>query len=248
VLLLVSVILLAACSTQPDAVRGIEYIDGQRLDIHPPDPSIVSPPVVVLFHGAGLDKGDYETFAQGLAEAGALVFNVDWDVLPPTKQVALEQIACAVRFARAEGSDRSADTSRMVLVGHSTAAVFTGEVATRGDRYTGACPTKGSALPAALALLSPAQVTGGAPWDLQTLGGNPGLQIGIVHGVDDEVARPTLSERIERDLSRAGYDVELHFVGGGHYDVVMIDDGDPTHPQPGLATISVILDLVESET
>lgn len=238
---------LAACAHATEPVRDVEYIDGQNLDIHFPDRAVSSPPVVVLLHGAGLDRHDYEAFAEGLADAGAVVFNADWAVLPPTKQVALEQVACVVRYARAEGDARAADTNRIVLVGHSTAAVYAGEVATRGDEYTGACPSDGSALPAALALISPAQVTGGAPWDLQTLGGNSQLRIGIVHGVGDLVARPSLSERIARDLDGNGYDVDLHLIEGGHYDVVMIRraDGESIDQQPGQTTIDIVLDLVE---
>lgn len=237
---------LGACSRSVEVVRDVEYVEGQRLDIHRPESSVESAPVVVLLHGAGLNRRDYEAFASELAEGGVVVFNADWAVLPPTKQVALEQVACAVRFARAESQALGADTDRIVLVGHSTAGVYAGEVATRGDQYTGPCPTEGSALPAALALIAPAQVTGGAPWDLQDLGGNPQLRIGIIHGLDDTVARPSLSKRIESDLREHGYDVDLHLIEGDHLDVVMIAFGDEGLPdrQPGETTIGIILELV----
>lgn len=244
--LLLGALFVVSCSGQAsEPLRDIDYMDGQRLDVHRPQIMDASSPIVVLFHGAGLDRTNYEAFATGLAESGAVVFNADWAVLPAMKRVALEQVACAVRYARAEGAALGADPERLVLVGHSTAAVFTGEVATHGDQYIGDCPTEGSARPTALALISPAQVTGGAPWRMQSLEG-PLPRTAVVHGVDDMVARPSLSERIARDLEANGYEVDLHLIEGDHYDLVKVDLGgaEDIADTPGDTTIDIILDLV----
>lgn len=228
-------------------MRDVEYTAGQRLDLHLPDSAEESPPIVVLLHGAGLHRKDYEGFATRLATAGAVVFNTDWDVLPPRKMEALDQIACAVRYAREEGTAVGADPDRLVLVGHSTAAVFAGEIATNGDAYAGDCSTAGSALPAALALISAAQVPGGAPWRYESLKGNPDLRVAIVHGVGDSVARPSLSERIERNLQEHGHDPSLHLLDGGHHDIVMVDVEGTGSIDPAVAdpVITIILELAE---
>lgn len=247
-ILLLAASMIASCAgASSEPVRGVEYIEGQKLDVLFPGESVESPPIVVLLHGAGLDRTDYEAFASGLADAGAVVFNASWDVLPPTERDALDQIACAVRYARTEGVALGADPDRVVLVGHSTAAVFAGEVATHGDQYVGDCSIEGSALPAALALISPAQVTGGTPWRLRSLGG-PLPRTAVVHGVDDSVARPRLSERIARDLEANGYEVNLHLIEGDHYSVVKIDLGgaDLTDSSSGDNTIRIVLDLVSN--
>lgn len=247
-LTVVLMVALVSCS-QPESVtvRQVEYIEGQHLDVHHPEGSTKSLPIVVIFHGAGLDRDDYEAFARRTARAGSVTFNADWAVLPATNRKALEQIACAVRYARDEGQALGADPDRLVLVGHSSSAVYAGEVATSGVEYTGECTVAGSALPTALALISPSQVPGGPPWSQQSLGGNPQLRAAVVYGIDDSVVRPGIPHRIEQVLSEHGYGVSLHPVEGGHFDILLIDlDGDGAiDPELADPVIEVVLSLAE---
>jgi predicted esterase len=231
-------------------VEDVEYVPGRHLDIH--HPTGAGPwPVLVLIHGAGLDRDSYGQFADLLAESGAVVFNADWRVLADHVEDSLGDIACAVRYARAHATEYGGDPGGMVLIGHSTGAIYAGEVATNGDVYKGDCPGDTSALTGGLAMLSPAQVPGGRPWSHRTLGSNPELQVVIAHGEDDDVARPSLSLRTARTLEAAGYDVEMELVEGDHYRLVLADsppDGldGIADDHPAKVTADLILRLARS--
>ncbi len=246
--------LVAASCSRTELTRfddDIEYIEGRQLGVHAPVAE--GPwPVVVLLHGAGRDRHAYEVFADHLAERGAVVFNADWSVLPPSTAVALEEISCAVRYARKHAADFGGDPERVVLVGHSTAAAYAGRVATGRDDLMGACRIDASASPDGLALLSSAGIPGGQPWPYSSLGGNPELCVAVVHGRDDEVASPSRSIRTATILEEAGYDVSLEMVPGAHNDLVMVETSDPDRSEDGTgsdrqaadAVIAVIIDLV----
>jgi predicted esterase len=224
--------------------RGLEYVDSQRLDVHASDDADGDRPVVVLMHGAGLDRVAYEAFATRLAERGAVVFNADWDVLAPSTATALGHVACAVGYARSHASEYGGDPARLVLAGHSTAAAYVGRVAAAGDELEGDCALARSALPEALAILAPASIPGGSPWHPSLMGRNPGLSIGVVHGADDAVAPLSRGRRTHDILVEAGYDVTFEVVPGGHYDLVMIDGPGEPEDQAVETTIATILALV----
>ena len=115
-------------------------------------------------------------------------------------------------------------------MGHSTAGVFAGRIGTDGDSFSGECAEVGSALPNGLVIVSPAQVPGGPPWPHPSIGGNTEIPIAVIHGLDDDVVSPRLSDRTVAVLREAGYDVTLMKTPGGHYQVVMVD---PPSGPPG---------------
>lgn len=244
--------LVVGCASELDTevTPDVEYVPGQQLDVHSP----VGPgpwPVLVLIHGAGLGRDSYRAFADLLAESGAVVFNADWPVLTDRVEHSLADIACAVRHAKEHASEFGGDPDRTVLVGHSTGAVYAGEVATNGDAYPGDCPTETSALTHGLALLAPAQVPGGGPWSHRTLGSNPDLRIVVVHGREDRVARPSLSVRTSELLEDTGYEASLSLVDGDHYELVLAgptgaDPGEPSEDHPVRLTVGKIMDLARS--
>jgi predicted esterase len=235
---------------ESDLTANLEYVPGRELDVH--YPTQPGPwPVLVLIHGAGLGRESYNSFARLLAESGAVVFNADWRVLADHVEDSLGDIACAVRYARSQADEYGGDPGRTMLIGHSTGAVYAGEVASNGDAYAGDCAMNTSALTQGLALLAPAQVPGGRPWSHRTLGSNPELRVVIVHGQSDDVARPSLSIRTMGLLEDAGYDVAMTLVDGDHYQLVLAgpaqedpDDIGPDHP--ARVTAATIMDLARS--
>ncbi len=233
-----------------DVAANLEYAPGRELDVHyPTEPGTW--PVLVLAHGAGLGRESYRPFARLLAESGAVVFNADWRVLADHVEDSLGDIACAVRFARTHATEYGGDPGQTVLVGHSTGAVYAGEVASNGDAYAGDCGTETSVLTQGLALLSPAQVPGGRPWSHRTLGSNPDLRIVIVHGEADDVARPSLSIRTADLLEDAGYEVTVTLVDSDHYQLVLAgpaqeDPDDIAADHPARITAAAIMDLARS--
>lgn len=228
----------------------LEYAGGLSLSVHAP--SAPGPwPTVVLMHGAGLDRRDYEAFANRLAERGAVVFNADWNVLASSLQIGVEQIACVVRYAHLRGPDFGADPGRVVLVGHSTAALSVIGAVTRSEDGNDICDIDASEVPDALALLAPGQLPGWQ-WQVSSLSRGPGMRVAVVRGADDDLVNPWVSERMVEILGDAGYDVTLEVVPGGHYDLVMVGVGAPDGTRDGSTpdgngadmTISIILDLV----
>lgn len=243
---------VAGCANglDTDLTRDVEYAPGRQLDVHSPVES-GDWPVLVLIHGAGLERRSYSAFADLLAESGAVVFNADWPVLADHVEDSLGDIACTVRFAREHASEFGGDSDRIVLIGHSTGAVYAGEVATNGDVYTGDCPIEGSALTQGLALISPAQVPGGRPWSHSSLGFNPNLRIVVIHGEEDDVARSSLSVRTANMLEAAGYAVSLLLLDSDHYELVLArpeggDSGYITEDHPARVTAAAIMDLARA--
>lgn len=215
---------LISCAEARDLIitEDIVYFENEELDVIRPNSDDVLP-AVVLVHGAGLDRRSYRPLAEAIARRGAVAFVADWSVLPPMRTEGLEEIACAVRYARAHAEGFGADPKRVTLVGHSSSGAWAGRVATDGDSFLGACTEETSALPDSLVLISSATVPGGDPWHEPSLGGNPELEVVLIHGVQDEVVSLTRSRRTEDALTAAGYDVTLYLVAGGHYDIVLID-------------------------
>jgi acetyl esterase/lipase len=216
-------LVLVSCGSDTSVVstRDVEYVEAHLLDVYAPADADRLP-VVVLLHGAGVDRRDYEPFAERLAEAGALALNVDWDVPPTSVEGASEQIACAVRFSRTRAAEFGGDPNRVVLVGHSSAAPWATRAALVGDEYEGACASEEHVLPDALALLAPSSVPGGWPWEHSLLALRPELDVAVVHGIDDTVASTSVGRRTAEQLSDAGHEVSLEIVPGGHFDLVMI--------------------------
>ncbi len=238
--------LVIACSDHPATIStDAEYSEGRGVTVHA-RADRASGPIVVLLHGAGRNRNDYQDFAARMAEAGAVVFNSDWTVLPAATDIALGEIGCALWYAAVHGPDYGGDPHRLILAAHSSAAIYAGAVAGSAEMRGGPCSIDGDpVLPDGLALLSPAQVPGGAPWRHAMLGGNPDLEVAVIHGIDDTVARPSLGERTATILDQAGYATSLVMVPGGHLDLVLIGEPGPeprVNEAAGLA-IAAILDL-----
>lgn len=245
-----------SCTTVPAThlVEDVEYVEGQKLDIHHPSAG-GSWPVVVVLHGVGVHRLDYTAFSTELAKAGAVVFNADWTVLASALDAATAGAGCAARYAMAHAAEYGGDPERLIVVGHSAGAIYAGRIATGDDDPVGSCPLDGEVEPAALVLVAPAQLPGGpGPWPRSSLQNQSSLRVVVIHGLADDVIPLRQSQRTVEILEEAGYDVALHLIPGGtHYSLLVADATGlnqgtaDSEPHPGFqTTIELILEPIES--
>jgi acetyl esterase/lipase len=187
-----------------------------------------------------------------------VVFNISVSYsVPPVD--AIEDIACAVRFARAKAHDYGGDPTTITLVGNSSGAAKGAIVAMDGDSYQGDCVvTEGSVLPDALVgyegpfdyathLYGTFDVPGLRHEDPEIwalvdpyshIGGNGDLVVRLIHGRDNDAGPydvpPDASAEFQRKLADAGYDVELIYVDGASHGSL----------QPGTDAFAVVVEQV----
>jgi acetyl esterase/lipase len=116
--------------------EDVPYAAGHSLDVYMPHPEAGRPPVVVMLHACCGDRSDLGKLAEGVAAAGAAVFNADWAGLDGDAHwpSAYAGAACAVRYARAAAVSYRADPSRITLLGWSDGALVASVIALAGDR------------------------------------------------------------------------------------------------------------------
>jgi acetyl esterase/lipase len=161
-------------ATPPVGVRVVSGVlyqkdpDGTRHVLSVFAPSKGGPwPVAVMIHG-GTEGGPPElplvrSWARAVAREGAVVFVPRWPGNPPepSAKAALAyltgttgQLACAVRFARAEAKRYGGDPSNLSLFGHSAGASFASEIAFANPTVPAGCVARsaGSVVPDNLVL------------------------------------------------------------------------------------------------
>jgi acetyl esterase/lipase len=249
---------------------GVRVTECQQfVDVYAPDDP--GPwPVVVMVHGRPRTPADMVELAKAVARHGAVVFNADYRGVRPVEQkgwpYAIDDVACAVRFARATAASYGGDASRLMLVGHSFGGYVGTLVALAGDDFHGDClaPDE-SALPDAwvgidancLVGVPPppdplwSVFYGGTPeekpraWEkgdpLNHIGGNPGLVVRMIHERDDPIVDIIQPRTLVRELREADYDAKLIVIeGDDHWGPLDVDeDGD------GAVSVDIIEDLLE---
>lgn len=180
---------------------GIDYADDGVLDVFAP--GAPGPwPVVIVVHGASQDNGLFAPISEAIATQGAVVYNISAAMGPPFL-AAIEQVACAVRFAR---STALIDA----LVGYE-------------GPYDHALREYGPFDLTTLEQEDPEH------WEaintFTHIGGNPDLVVRLVHGRDNDVAwydvAPEVSIELHDAMTEPGYDVGLTFVeGASHVDLL----------------------------
>jgi len=123
------------------SLRCFEFADGcaNLVDIYYPE----NPgpwPVIVTIHGRPRTPADMAPIARDLARRGAVVYNADYrGVRPVTKGFpeSINDVSCAVRFARATASAYGGDGEHLVLVGHSQGGYVGSLVSLSGDEFVG---------------------------------------------------------------------------------------------------------------
>lgn len=253
----------------PGTIRtrsGVAYMDRQACGEHAKGcinranilyPSKRGPwPVIVTIHGRPRTQRDMAEVAMALARKGAVVYNVDYRGVRPayTKGFpgAIEDVACAIRYARATATRYGGDPDHVVLVGHSMGGYVGMMVALAGDTFGGnraAChanlPMKAS-LPDGFVHVAGVSTihkgyridqvfVGGTyaeipkVWRRATIythmGGNPGLEVGIIFERRDPFLGVGHATNLHRALRRHGYRARLELLDAGttHFDILDTD-------------------------
>jgi acetyl esterase/lipase len=219
-----------------------------EIDFRPPEE--ISPegpgpfPVVVLVHGGGWVAGDGDGFrplARLLADEGFITLNTTYTLATPERPgfpEALDDIACAVRYARTmPGADGT-----VAILGHSAGAHLAAVVALTGDRYGAGCPFLGDPVPERLIGLA-------GPYDVRRVGflmnpffggnaeelpdawaagnpqlltdENPDLETLLLHGDSDGIVTIDFSYQFADALRESGSEVLMEPIEGAtHLEVI----------------------------
>jgi acetyl esterase/lipase len=132
-----------------------------RVDIYVPRKGALPGPTIVLIHGRPRYPSDMTAYAWALARRGATVFNLDYRGVRPAVTLGfprtMEDVACGIRYARANTARYGGRTDQIVLVGHSMGGYVGMLVALDGGQYPstrGACladhgkrPSRAASLP-----------------------------------------------------------------------------------------------------
>lgn len=225
-------------------------------------------PVVVMVPGGPQAPGNLGTlgdFARLVASQGAVVFVADyregpeWGGGSPTTY---QDIACAIRFARANAAQYGGDGARLILAAHSLGPFFASVVALSADPFTpdpGAClTTTGSTKPDGFVGISgdysPDSITpsfldsffggsrderasawtAGDPYEVAAAKARL-MPIRLVHGTQDRNVPIDSSKRFLAALQAAGFDATLTPVDADHQSILQ-----------NSATIRVILETANA--
>ena len=197
-------------------------------------------PTVVLVHGGGWVIGSpalMRPLAQHLTEAGFLTINTGYQLATteaPSFPQAVDDIACAVRYAAAHPEGDGSVT----VIGHSAGAHLAAIVTLTGDEYGSECPIEGTVLPDRLVGL-------GGPYDIRKLelamilffgagplaapeawqAGNPQLLTDenpnlislIMHGEEDDLVPLQFATDFDNSLTSSGSESLVEIVEGADH-------------------------------
>lgn len=246
-----------------DVTPDLTFADGVTLDVYHPT-AAASGPVVVFAPGRGGTKADGRPFGETWAENGAVSYVVSMSYNPPFLD-AVEDLACAVRFARATAAEYGGDPDEVTLVGFSLGASAGAVVALSGDDHTTGCVQAGtSALPDTFVGYEGAYDWAHADYPLGLdlleqddpelwaaidpyahVGEHPELVVRLINGVDDNTVwyetAPQVPEEFRQALVDAGHDdVEVILIDGARHSA-----GYPGAPQFD-AMVEQALDTADS--
>lgn len=198
-------------------------------------------PALVLVHGGGWVTGGtgiMEPLAEHLGQNGFVTVNTEYALASfeqPAFPEAVEDIACAVRFA----ASHPASDGTVALIGHSAGAHLGAIVALTGDDYQGDCPLPGSGVPERfVGLAGPYDVTrvglaiavffGGGPerlpevWEMGNPQGltdeNVALDSLIMYGSRDGIVSESFAVNFHDALLASGSTSHLELVEGARHN------------------------------
>jgi alpha-beta hydrolase superfamily lysophospholipase len=215
----------------------------QGLDIYVPDgPGPFATVVLVGPSGRGYLAG----LAEDLANRGILVYNADFRDVGTSGggyPAGFQDVACAVRFARANASQYGGEAGSVALLGHSLGAWVGSVVALDPTEFQGGCLAGGSGKPDAFVGFAGNYQTdsglnagdlrdffGGSPSEMAAAYGaaNPfnyatgtPIPVQLVAGTDDESVDPDQSRALEAFLTERGWNPTLTMIpGDGHMSIL----------------------------
>ena len=229
-----------------DHWRGsFTYGDGIRIDVHAPEVRS-NHPIAVTIHGGGWFTGDLDSMgflADGLAARGYVVFNATYRTLSRGGSFPsmVEDVACAVAYARAYALDYSTTADHFTLIGHSAGAHLTALVALAPTEFGTACDGADQPVDAWVGLAGsydtdlyafllapffgvpyaedPDLWSRGRPHTYLTTAPDD-LDLLFIHGDADELIPVAMSEDLYLAAERAGIPVQLQVLAGiGHGEV-----------------------------
>lgn len=198
----------------PSAATGLGP-EGVEITLPPPGVEATGP-VVVLVHGGAWVAGGPDLmsdWADAIAAAGSVVYNASYRLAgqpgggyPGT----VDDVACAVRFARATAADHTRSTD-LVIMGHSAGGHLAAVVALNQEAFGGSCAYPPAAPPDQLVGLAGIYDVrglgflfhgwmGGSPTErpqawraanpVELAGLRDDLDVVLVTGSDDDAVRP----------------------------------------------------------
>jgi len=174
-------------------------------------------PTVVLLHGGPIqfhERRYLDALAAATARRGAVVFLASYRSGATGNPMtdSLEDVTCAVRYARSVTKQYGGDPSRLVLVGHSFGGDLALSTAVSAAGETPACLAEGDGRPEAAVALSGFRVSLGAV-------AAPGPPILMAGGADDLVS--VMGPVAQKDIKSAGFKAEFQeFPATTHESIV----------------------------
>ncbi|HEY3428538.1 MAG TPA: alpha/beta hydrolase [Acidimicrobiia bacterium] len=228
---------------ESEYLRSVDSVTELPVTVYGPE--TVGPyPIVVLFHGGGWFGGSpisTAPLAEYLAAQEVVVFNSTYRTQTGGFPESFDDVACAIRYARANAQAFTSADGPLVIAGHSAGAHLASVVALAGDEFGDTCPVVGSAtVDRFIGLAGPYDPTlyqqvlpafygtrfenDPKPWEAGSaysyLGDNSGIEILLMHGEADELV-PISSSRLFADaLGEAGYSVELAEIKGAPHQAL----------------------------
>lgn len=122
--------------------RDVPYTSELSVDIYYPDAE--GPwPVAVVLHGGEEHKANISGFGLAAAQRGIVTFVPDWHAfwaeIQEDRLAAVEDVDCAIRFARERAAEYGGDAERVVMAGWSAGANFAAIAVLRDDSVVGDC-------------------------------------------------------------------------------------------------------------
>jgi dipeptidyl aminopeptidase/acylaminoacyl peptidase len=235
-----------------------------QLDVYVPAGAGPFPQIVLIRGGpGGLGKrAGLDSYARLLSGKGFLVYNADYR--DEASQgggypAAFEDVACAIRFARATTIAYDGDDRGVTLVGHSLGGWVGSVVALDADEFRGGCLAGGSGRPNAFVglsgnyVLTAPEVAG----DLRIFfGGGPSataaartasnpfryatgkpIPVRLIAGTADYTVKPSAARSLFAFLQEKGWNATLKLLpGAGHTDMLWMAEA-------GESSIDAIADV-----
>lgn len=228
---------------ESDYLRSVDSVADLPVTVYGPE-TLGPYPIVVLFHGGGWFGGapiSTAPLAEYLASQDVVVFNSTYRTQTGGYPESFDDVACAIRYARANAETYTDADLPLVIAGHSAGAHLASVVALAGDEFGKDCPVAGSAtVDRFVGMAGPYDPTlyqqvlpaffgtrfenDPKPWEAGSaysyLGENSAIEILLMHGEADELV-PISSSRLFADaLAEAGYAVELAEVAGAPHQAL----------------------------